>query len=90
MPLLVKTIMKISDRVTEYAAGELLSLCSTSCFFYIFYYYYFIFFKNKSGYLGGGGVAGMEVKRVEDRGGLRGRGRDGWGRQLLVIYYFFS
>ncbi|KAG6408972.1 hypothetical protein SASPL_132000 [Salvia splendens] len=29
-PLLVKTILKISDRATEYAAGALLSLCSAS------------------------------------------------------------
>ncbi|KAL6218850.1 hypothetical protein ACLB2K_012057 [Fragaria x ananassa] len=30
VPLLVKTILKISDRATEYAAGALLSLCSES------------------------------------------------------------
>lgn len=30
VPLLVKTILKISDRATEYAAGALLSLCSAS------------------------------------------------------------
>ncbi|KAL3515288.1 hypothetical protein ACH5RR_022190 [Cinchona calisaya] len=30
VPLLVKTILKISDRATEYAAGALLSLCSDS------------------------------------------------------------
>ncbi|KAI5661099.1 hypothetical protein M9H77_20422 [Catharanthus roseus] len=30
VPLLVKIILKISDRATEYAAGALLSLCSTS------------------------------------------------------------
>ncbi|KAD2021888.1 hypothetical protein R6Q59_020818 [Mikania micrantha] len=29
VPLLVKVILKISDRATEYAAGALLSLCST-------------------------------------------------------------
>ncbi|XP_073041413.1 U-box domain-containing protein 26-like [Primulina eburnea] len=30
VPLLVKIILKVSDRATEYAAGALLSLCSTS------------------------------------------------------------
>ncbi|KAH7517996.1 hypothetical protein FEM48_Zijuj09G0123900 [Ziziphus jujuba var. spinosa] len=30
VPLLVKIILKISDRVTEYAAGALVSLCSSS------------------------------------------------------------
>ncbi|CAN1133435.1 U-box domain-containing protein 26 [Linum perenne] len=30
VPLLVKTILKISDRATEYAAGALLALCSSS------------------------------------------------------------
>ncbi|XP_044507525.1 U-box domain-containing protein 26-like [Mangifera indica] len=30
VPLLVKTILKISDRATEYAAGSLLALCSAS------------------------------------------------------------
>ncbi|XP_011000686.1 PREDICTED: U-box domain-containing protein 26-like isoform X2 [Populus euphratica] len=30
VPLLVKTILKISDRATEYAAGALLALCSAS------------------------------------------------------------
>ncbi|XVF67558.1 hypothetical protein PTKIN_Ptkin10aG0131000 [Pterospermum kingtungense] len=30
VPLLVKTILKISDRATEYAAGALLALCSES------------------------------------------------------------
>ncbi|KAF5727260.1 U-box domain-containing protein 26-like [Tripterygium wilfordii] len=30
VPLLVKTILKISERATEYAAGALLSLCSAS------------------------------------------------------------
>ncbi|XP_074286307.1 U-box domain-containing protein 26-like [Silene latifolia] len=30
VPLLVKTILKVSDRATEYAAGALLSLCSTA------------------------------------------------------------
>ncbi|KAL6514228.1 U-box domain-containing protein 26 [Orobanche hederae] len=30
VPLLVKIILKISDRATEYAAGALLSVCSTS------------------------------------------------------------
>jgi len=30
VPLLVKTILKVSDRATEYAAGALLSLCSAS------------------------------------------------------------
>ncbi|KAE8719348.1 U-box domain-containing protein 26 [Hibiscus syriacus] len=30
VPLLVKTILKISDRATEYAAGALMSLCSES------------------------------------------------------------
>lgn len=30
VPLLVKTILKISDRATEYAAGSLVSLCSAS------------------------------------------------------------
>ncbi|KAL9231752.1 hypothetical protein vseg_006938 [Gypsophila vaccaria] len=30
VPLLVKTILKVSDRATEYAAGALLALCSTS------------------------------------------------------------
>ncbi|XVE49213.1 hypothetical protein DITRI_Ditri01bG0064300 [Diplodiscus trichospermus] len=30
IPLLVKTILKISDRATEYAAGALLALCSES------------------------------------------------------------
>ncbi|KAJ4716297.1 RING-type E3 ubiquitin transferase [Melia azedarach] len=30
VPLLVKTILKISDRATEYAAGALFSLCSAS------------------------------------------------------------
>lgn len=30
VPLLVKTILKVSDRATEYAAGALLSLCSSS------------------------------------------------------------
>ncbi|CAL1389510.1 unnamed protein product [Linum trigynum] len=30
VPLLVKTVLKISDRATEYAAGALLALCSAS------------------------------------------------------------
>lgn len=30
VPLLVKTILKVSDRATEYAAGALVSLCSSS------------------------------------------------------------
>jgi hypothetical protein len=30
VPLLVKIILKISDRATEYAAGALVSLCSAS------------------------------------------------------------